>query len=257
MIAGASRDLILYEKEAGLAWLTLNRPGAHNAINLAMRDRLWEVLEAVRDDPDVEAVIFKGAGESAFSAGADVTEFGTAPSYLAARSSRLQRDVWGAMLASSKPFIAAIQGWALGAGLELSLYCDLRVASPDARFGLPEVKLGYIPSAGGTQTLPRSIMPGVALEMVMSGESVDAARALALGLVHRVASRDRLYVEARTLALSLLDRPRHVLGLAREALAAARDTPLTQGVAIAARLSARSLREASPADLVRLGNWSP
>ncbi|MHB8578196.1 MAG: enoyl-CoA hydratase/isomerase family protein, partial [Dehalococcoidia bacterium] len=142
----ASGGLVLYEKRGPVAWLTLNRPAALNAVNLAMRDQLWALFNAVRDDPDVRAIVLRGAGERGFCAGADITEFGTAPSYVAARDARLQRDLWGLMLASEKPFIAAIHGWALGAGCEMSLLCDFRVASEDARFGLPEVNLGYIPS---------------------------------------------------------------------------------------------------------------
>src|SRR5947209_5956713 len=140
-----------------------------------MRDRLWSLLEAVRDDPEVRVIGLKGAGDRAFCSGADVKEFGTAPSYIAARDARLQRDLWGTMLASDKPFVAAVHGWALGAGCEMSLLCDFRIAADDARFGLPEVTLGYIPSAGGTQTLARTVPPGVALGMVLTGEPIDAA----------------------------------------------------------------------------------
>jgi enoyl-CoA hydratase/carnithine racemase len=238
---GENADLVAYDKDGTIAWMTLNRPHALNAINLEMRDQLWMLLEAVRDDPDVGAVVLRGAGVRAFCAGADVKEFGTAPSYLAARQARLDRDLWGAMLASRKPLIAAVHGWALGAGCEMSLYCDFRVASEDARFGLPEVNLGYIPSAGGTQTLPRHVPRGVGLGMVMSGDPIDAAEALRLGLVHRVVPRERLYEEAETLARALLDRPPEALRLAREGLAAARDLPLEQGLKVAAGLAALSL----------------
>ncbi|HZU76909.1 MAG TPA: enoyl-CoA hydratase/isomerase family protein, partial [Dehalococcoidia bacterium] len=215
-------ELVLYEKDGPVAWLTLNRPEALNAVSLAMRDLLWDYLQAVRDDPDVRIIALRGAGERAFCAGADVKEFGTAPSYLAAREARIDRDLWGAMLESRKPFVAAIHGYALGAGCEMSLYCDLRVASEDTHFGLPEVNLGYIPSAGGTQTLPRTIPRGVAAGMIMTGEPIDAARALDLGLVHRVVPKAELYTTARDLAVRLAAVPEPVLAAAREALAAAR-----------------------------------
>src|SRR5437667_11549957 len=111
-------DLIVYEKSDGLAWVTLNRPEQLNAINMRMRDELWDVMHAVRDDPEVRAVIFKGAGERAFSAGADIGEFGTAPSYVEARRARRERDLWGFILSLDELLLAAIHGYALGAGIE-------------------------------------------------------------------------------------------------------------------------------------------
>ncbi len=255
---GAARDnLVLLEKDGAVAWLTLNRPEALNAINLAMRDQLWSSLLAVRDDPDVRLAIIRGQGERAFSAGADVKEFGTAPSYLAARDARLQRDVWGLMLSLEKPLIAAVHGWALGAGCELSLLCDLRIATPDARFGLPEVNLGYIPSAGGTQTLPRHLPPGIARGLIMTGEPIDAQRALTLGMLHAVVPRERLYAAAGELARRLLDRPASAVALAREALGAARDLPLPQGLGVARQLGRRALRQAGVAQAAALAAWRP
>ena len=197
---------VIFEKRDGIAWLTLNRPDVLNAMNMQMRDELWTVMEAVRDDPDTRVLIVKGAGERAFSAGADVSEFGTAPSYVEARRARRERDLWQLMLDLDKPLIAAIHGYALGAGCEMSMCCDLRVAAEDARFGLPEVKLGYIPSAGGTQLLPRTIGPGVAMEMILTGDDIDAATALRLGLVHKVVARERLYDEAEAWARELMTR---------------------------------------------------
>ncbi len=145
--------LVRYDKDGAVAWLTLNRPSALNAVNLAMRDAFWSLLEAVRDDPDVRAVVIQGAGDRAFCAGADITEFGTAPSLIEARRARRERDLWELMRGLPKPLVAAVHGWALGAGCEMSLLCDIRIAADDARFGLPEVTLGYIPSAGGTQPM--------------------------------------------------------------------------------------------------------
>ncbi|HEY7295805.1 MAG TPA: enoyl-CoA hydratase/isomerase family protein [Dehalococcoidia bacterium] len=256
--AGSARDdLVLFEKAGAVAWLTLNRPDALNAINLAMRDQIWSSLLAVRDDPDVRVLIIRGNGERAFCSGADVKEFGTAPSYLAARDARLQRDVWGLMLSLEKPLIAAVHGWALGAGCELSLLCDLRIATPDAHFGLPEVNLGYIPSAGGTQTLPRHLPRGVALGMIMTGEAIDAQRALALGMVHALVPRERLYGEAGAVAQQLLRRPMPALHLAREALHAALDLPRAQGLEVTRRLGRRALQVAGGAQAAALAGWRP
>jgi enoyl-CoA hydratase/carnithine racemase len=212
-----------------------------NAINMEMRDRLWELMHSVRDDPEVRVVIFKGAGERAFSAGADVSEFGTAPSYVEARRARRERDLWGFMLNMDEVLIAAVHGYALGAGIELPMCCDFRIASEDAQMGLPEVSLGYIPSAGGTQTLPRHVPPGIAMQMILAGDPIDAATAQAYGLVQRVVRRERLYEEAESLALRILAQPAEAVTLAKRVLRDGAEMPLEQGLALESRLAARAL----------------
>lgn len=171
--------------DRGVATITLNRPQQLNAINMAMRDLLWEYLHAVDGLPDARVILFRGNGR-AFSAGADISEFGTAPSVMASRAARHERDVWWALLNHRCVTVARMHGFCFGAGLELPLCCDLRIASDDATFGLPEVTLGYIPSAGATQTLPRLIPPGVAAGMIISGEPLDAEAAARWGLVDDV-----------------------------------------------------------------------
>src|SRR6266540_1563558 len=231
-------ETLLYEKTSdGLAWITLNRPDVLNVINMQMRDDLWDIMHAIRDDPDVRVVIFKGAGERAFSAGADISEFGTAPSYVDARRARRERDLWGFMLSLDKILIAAIHGFALGAGIELPMCCDFRIASEDARLGLPEVGLGYIPSAGGTQTLPRHLPPGVAMHMVFTGDPIDAQAAYRYGLVQRVVPRERLYAEAESLARRVQSHPAHAVRLAKRAVVEGIEMPLAQGLALEARLA--------------------
>jgi enoyl-CoA hydratase/carnithine racemase len=192
---------------------------------------LWEAWQAVRDDPEIRVLVMKGAGERAFSAGADITEFGTAPSYVAARQARHDRDLWPLLLDLPKPSIAAIHGFALGGGLELSLYCDFRIAAEDALLGLPEVGLGYLPSAGGTQMLPRIAPPGVALQMVLSGDPISAADALALGLVHRVVPRAGLLAEVAKLAAALAALPGSAVSQAKRALNAALEVNIDAGLA--------------------------
>lgn len=241
--------------DGGIAVLTLDRPRALNAINLGMRDQLWQWLEFMRDDPELRAVIVRGAGERAFCAGADVTEFGSAPSYLAARDARRNRDVWGLMAELPVPLVAAVHGWALGAGCELSMLCDVRIAAEDARFGMPEVNLGYIPSAGGTQTLPRTIPRGAAAGMILSGEPIDAACALRWGLVQRVTPSADLDRAAREVATTLAGQPHAALRAARAALRLAADLPLTQGLAASRLLGLNLLRGAD--DPVRLARWRP
>ena len=239
---------VLYEKDGEIGWVTLNRPEALNAINLVMRDLLWEIIQALREDPDVGVAIIQGAGDRAFSAGADVKEFGTAPSYIAARDARHQRDLWGQLLALDKPVVAALHGYVYGAGCEMSLCCDIRIAADDARFALPEVTLGYIPSAGGTQLLPRTISPGAALSMILSGEAIDAQEALRLGLVQRVAPRHQLRDAARGTATRLLAQPRLALRYAKRAITDGLDLPLGQGLALETRLAALLEAEGARAD---------
>lgn len=171
--------------DRGVATITLNRPDQLNAINLEMRDLLWTYLEACRDNPDTRLILFRGEGR-AFSAGADISEFGTAPSILEARRARHERDVWALLLDHRCMTVAALHGYCFGAGLELPLCCDYRIAAEGASFAVPEVTLGYIPSAGGTQTLPRVVPPGVAARMILTGEPIGAEDALRWCLVNEV-----------------------------------------------------------------------
>ena len=230
-----SFQTVLYEKDDGLAWVTLNRPERLNAYNVQMRDDLYEIVSAIRDDPEVLAGIFKGAGERAFCAGADLTEFGTAPSPVIARQVRWERDLWGLLLSIPKPLIAAVHGYCLGSGLELSLTCDLRVAAEDARFGLPEVSLGIIPAAGGSQTLPRTIGRGRALGMMLTGDAIDAQEALGIGLVNRVVPRETLYQAAEAVARRIMAHDPVVVHAAKLAVVRGLDLPLAEGLALEAQ----------------------
>src|SRR3972149_3658101 len=173
----ANFEVIIYQKQNEIGYVTLNRPQALNAYNLQMRDELYQVLAAIKDDPEVKVAILKGAGERAFCAGADLTEFLPAPSPVGARQVRWERDVWGLFLGITKPLIAALHGYVLGSGLEIALCCDIRVASEDARFAVPETGLGIIPAAGGSQTLPRVMGKAQALEVLLSGRWVKAEEA--------------------------------------------------------------------------------
>lgn len=180
-------DPVLFEIDArGVATVSLNRPKRLNAINLEMRDLLWTYLAACRDTPEVRVILFRGEGP-AFCAGADISEFGSAPSVIEARRARHERDLWGAIIGHRCATLAAMHGYCFGAGLELPLCCDVRIAASGATFALPEVTLGYIPSAGGTQTLPRTIPPGVAAQMILSGEPIGTEEALRWGLIDELA----------------------------------------------------------------------
>jgi enoyl-CoA hydratase/carnithine racemase len=242
-----STDAVVFVKRDGVAWLTLNRPAAYNAINLESRDLLWTLLDVIEADPEIGVVIFRGAGDSAFSSGADLTDFGTSPSYTEARRARRERDLWDRLAFFEKPLIAAVHGYALGAGCELSLYCDFRVASEDARFGLPEVSLGYLPSAGGTQTAPRLLGLGRGLDLVCSGEPVDASRALEWGLVHEVVRRDQLAAAAEALAQRLIAQPVAALRAAKAAVIRGLDLSLDEGLELEASLRLRIASRLPPA----------
>ena len=232
----SSFEVIIYQKRDGIGYVTLNRPQALNAYNIQMRDELYQALGAVRDDPEVEVVIFQGAGERAFCAGADLTEFLTAPSPVVARRVRWERDIWGLFLSITKPLIAALHGYVLGSGIEIALCCDIRLASEDAQFGLPEPGLGIIPAAGGSQTLPRTIGRARALEMLLSGRWVKAEEAHRLKLVNRVVSRAELLPEAERLARKIKAHSPLAVSYAKQAVTRGLDLSLEEGLELEARL---------------------
>ena len=230
-------ETIIYEKTDGIASVILNRPQALNRYNIKMRDEMFDVLSAIRDDPDVRVVIFKGAGERAFCVGADLTEFGTAPSPLIARQVRWERDVWGLFASMKQPLIAAIHGYVLGSGTEIALLCDIRIASDDAVFGLPEVSLGMIPAAGGSQTLPRILGRGRALQLLFCCDRVDAQEALRIGLVNKVVKRAELLPAAYRIADDICSCNHIAVRCAKEAVRRGLDLPLDEGLALERRLT--------------------
>jgi len=229
-------ETIIYAKQNGKAYITLNRPQALNVYNLRMRDELYETLTAVKDDPEVRVVILQGAGDRAFCAGADLKEFLTAPPPVMARRARFERDVWGLFLSINQPVIAAIHGYCLGSGIEMAMCCDLRLAAADAQFGVPEMGLGIIPAAGGSQTIPRIIGRGHALEMLLSGRWVKAPEALKMKMVNRVLPRTDLLPAAEKLADRLCRYETVALRAAKQAVHLGLELPLAQGLALEAYL---------------------
>ena len=227
---------MLYSKSGAVAHIVLNRPRVMNAYNVQMRDELFFTLEAVRDDPDVRVAVISGAGERAFCAGADLTEFGTAPSQIIARQVRWERDIWGLFLALRKPLVAAMRGYVIGSGVEIACLCDIRIAADDAQFALPEVALGMIPAAGGTQTLRRVVGASRALEMVLSNRRVGAEEARRIGLAHTVVPADALMNEADEVAHRLADLNPTALALAKRAILEGMDMPLVAGLELERRL---------------------
>ncbi len=192
--------------EAGTLTVTIDRPETRNALNGEMRERLIEVWHAFAADDEARVAILTGAGGKSFCAGADIKEIGDYYKSMTPIERRevgeLEPGIGGVTrnLDPRKPVIAAINGHCLAGGLEIALACDIRIAVPHATFGLPEVKRGILPGAGGTQRLPRSMPFGVALEMILSGAAIDADAALRWGLVSHVVPQDELLVEAARIA---------------------------------------------------------
>jgi enoyl-CoA hydratase len=195
---------VLYEKKGHLAYITLNRPEAMNSINAEVWDLLTKAWIQVRDDPEVWTAIVTGAGDRAFCAGADLVEMSQVFQKAAAegRAPMLPLPVVHPMkgLEVYKPFIAAINGVALGGGMELALACDIRIAAESARLGTPEVKQGIIPTAGATQRLPRFVAFGVALEILLTGDMISAQEAHRIGLVNQVVPAAELMTAAEAMA---------------------------------------------------------
>jgi enoyl-CoA hydratase/carnithine racemase len=229
-------EVIIYEKLDKVAHVTLNRPKALNAYNIKMRDELFEVLGAIQEDPEVRVVILKGSGEKAFCAGADLTEFLTAPPPVSAREARFERDIWSRFIHIQKPFIAAMQGYVLGSGIEMSLCCDIRICSEDAQFGLPEVTLGIIPAAGGSQTLPRTVGRSHALDILLTGRWLKADEAKRMKLVNKVLPRADLYAEAEKIAYRIRNHNPVTVACAKQAVARGLDLSLTEGLRLEKRL---------------------
>jgi len=219
-------DLVLTERgDDGVATITLNRPPM-NALSQALLAELADAAGALGGAPDVKAVVVRSEGK-AFAAGADIGEFDDAG---AARIAAGFRTAFDAVAAIPRPVIAAIGGFALGGGLELAMACDLRIMSERARVGQPEILLGIIPGAGGTQRLTRLVGPARAKELVWSGRQVGAEEALTIGLVDRVATPEQLDGAAREWARELARGAVVAMGLAKRAIDGGLDGPLAAGL---------------------------
>ena len=233
---------VLLDKSGGVATITLNRPAVINAFNVQMRDELYSTLEAVRDDPDVLSILIAGEGDRGFCAGADLTEFGTAPSQTIARQVRWERDLWGLFLSIPKPLTAALHGYVIGSGVEIACLCDIRIAADNSVFRMPETALGMVPAAGGSQTLPRTIGMSASMKMLLTNESVSARRAHEIGLVHSVVTRDSLAGTAFTTAERLARIPPEVVMAIKRAIYEGLDGRLENGLRLEQRLVARVMQ---------------
>ncbi len=249
------QNLVVADQD-GVRRITVNRPEKLNALDARTLDELRQAFEAVRDDDSVRVVVLAGSGEKAFVAGADIGELATLVAVQAQAFSRVGQRLLRTIETLPKPVIARIQGFALGGGLELAMSCHLRIASDKARLGLPEITLGLLPGFGGTQRLLRLAGRAAALELCLTGQPVDAARALALGIVNRVVAADQLDAEVDALAGQLARSAPHALAGILDAVIRGGECALDEGLdyetkAFALCCSTEDMREGTRAFLER------
>lgn len=222
---------IIYKKENTLAIITFNRPDVRNALNYLAIDEALEAAGDANADGRVRVVILTGAGDKAFVAGADIEELRERDTLTELGRRSAQRRVLANLLETmSKPTIAAINGFAAGTGLELAMACTIRIASENARFGQPEVNLGIMPGNGGTQRLSRLVGEGRAMEMILTGELIDAQEAYRIGLVNRVVPQAELMPCAKDLATKLAAKPPLAIKLAKDAIHTGLNMNLKDGI---------------------------
>ncbi|NLA11883.1 MAG: hypothetical protein GX883_07155 [Firmicutes bacterium] len=228
-------DFIAVIKEDRLAIVTINHPPV-NALNSRVLEALEKSFDELAADKGIGAVVLTGAGEKAFVAGADISEFTTLSSANGEQLSRRGQLIFQKIEDFPAPVIAAVNGFALGGGLELALACDIRVLSENARVGLPEVTLAIFPGYGGTQRLPRTIAPGKARELIFTGEMIPAAEAYRIGLADHLVAPGEALAQARKIAEKILARGPIAVRLAKEAVNRGRGLPLSEGCQIEAQL---------------------
>ena len=224
-------QFIKYEKEAPLAIITVNRPEVMNAMNNALVEEFAQAFKEAENDNEVKALILTGEGNKAFMAGADIKEVQARDFVLGRSQTRRRQEVLNMLQEMPKPVIAAINGFALGAGLETALACTLRIASSNAKLGSPEVNLGIIPGDGATQRLPIMIGFGRAMEMVLTARMVDAEEAYRIGLVNKVVPQEELMAEAKKLANTIISKSPLAIQYAKEAVNRSMEVGLYEGMA--------------------------
>lgn len=229
-------ETVKIERELNILWITLNRAHRLNAFNDVLIEELNDALDTAEKDPSIRCVVITGDGDRAFSAGADVTMFPKATPVKAEEFSRMGQKTFGKIEEMSKPVVAAINGFALGGGLELALACDFRIAAEHAELGSPEIALGLIPGWGGTQRLVRLIGLARAKEIVMLGNRLKADEALRIGLVNKVVHYEKLREETREMAKKLSEGPPVATKYAKNALNFGTQVPLETGLRLEAGL---------------------
>ncbi len=209
---------LLYEKKETIGILTINRPEKMNALSNQLTSELKFVLEKIEQDDKLRVLILTGAGDKAFMAGADINELVIRDAQIGRKVSKERQDLFSRIENLAVPAIAAVNGYALGGGLELALACSIRICSDRAQFGAPEVKLGIIPGDGGTQRLPRLVGLGRAMEMILTGDFIDAQEAYRIGLANKVVPHEKLMEKTLELADKIAARPPLAVQFAKEAV---------------------------------------
>ena len=229
-----SYECILTETDGGVGVITLNRPDALNAFNLQLMDEVTDALQKFEADDDIGCMIITGS-EKAFAAGADIKEMAD-KTYMQAFKEDFVTSNWEAASKCRKPVIAAVSGYALGGGCELAMMCDFILAADNAKFGQPEITIGAIPGAGGTQRMARFIGKSKAMEMCLTGRMMDAEEAERCGLVSRIVPKGELKEEALKVAKQIAGLSRPIVMLAKESVDRAFETTLSEGVRFERRM---------------------
>jgi enoyl-CoA hydratase/carnithine racemase len=232
--AGLALENVLYEKKGPIAYVTLNRPKVLNALNTKTWENLRTAFEAARDDDEVRGVILTGAGDKAFIAGADINELAQLTAVEGEESSSFGQAVLNLVENLGKPVIAAINGFALGGGCETAMACTIRIASEAAKFGQPEVKLGVLPGAGGTQRLPRLVGKGRALQLILTGEIITAQEAWRIGLVNEVVPTPNVIPRAEAILKQIFSNARLAVKYSLDAVNKGLETSQTEGLSLEA-----------------------
>jgi enoyl-CoA hydratase len=231
-------NTLLYEKKENIGVLTVNRPDKLNALSNELTEELDRFLDEAEKDVDLRVLVITGAGEKAFVAGADINELVVRDGIMGRNVSRFRQELFARIENLPIPVIAAVNGFALGGGLELALACNIRIASDKAQFGAPEVKLGIIPGDGGTQRLPRLVGLGRAMELVLTGDFIDAVEAHRIGLANKVVPHEELMENVMALAKKIASRPPLAVKYAKEAVNRSQEGDKASGYALESYLHA-------------------
>src|SRR5256714_5588697 len=239
-------DNILFEKKNSIAYVTVNRPKVLNALNMATMEELRAAFHEIKNDTSVRVVIFAGAGEKAFIAGADIGELAKHDAVSGKEYTHRGQSVLNLIENLGKPVIACINGFALGGGCEIAMACTMRLASDTAKLGQPEVKLGIIPGYGGTQRLPRLVGKGIAMQLLLSGEMISAQEAHRIGLVNEVVPVAELISRAEAIAAKIIANGPLAVQYTMEAVDKGMEMPLAAGLFLEAGLfGASCVREST------------
>jgi enoyl-CoA hydratase len=239
------------EKDLPLLWITINRPQVLNALNAKVLEELRAALMMAEKDEKIKVILITGAGEKAFVAGADIKELESVGPLEAGDFCHRGQDLFNAIEKLEKPVIAVINGFALGGGCELALACDVRIASAKAIVGQPEINLGLIPGYGGTQRLARLAGKGKALELILTGDMIDALEAEKIGIINRVVAPEKLKEEAVALAKKMAEKSLKTMGLVKRAIHDGLEMGLSQGCAYEASLFAQACATADKKEGIR------